>query len=94
MKQSSAPSNTLLFSLYYFFLFVCFPFIFISWRLITLQYCIGFCQYYSYTLLGAGLECRNMYKTKPGTELDGLKRNLVLTLEFKRMKQVMKYLKC
>ena len=24
-------------------LFVCFPFIFISWRLITLQYCSGFC---------------------------------------------------
>ena len=24
---------------------VCFPFIFISWRLITLQYCSGFCQH-------------------------------------------------
>ena len=23
---------------------VCFPFIFISWRLITLQYCSGFCH--------------------------------------------------
>ena len=25
---------------------VCFPFIFISWRLITLQYCSGFCQHW------------------------------------------------
>ena len=27
-----------------FFLFLFFPFIFISWRLITLQYCSGFCH--------------------------------------------------
>ena len=28
----------------YFILFIFFPFIFISWRLITLQYCSGFCH--------------------------------------------------
>ena len=27
-----------------FYLFIYFPFIFISWRLITLQYCSGFCH--------------------------------------------------
>ena len=26
------------------FLFIYFPFIFISWRLVTLQYCSGFCH--------------------------------------------------
>ena len=28
----------------YFFIFIFFPFIFISWRLIALQYCSGFCH--------------------------------------------------
>ena len=29
---------------FFFFLTIFFPFIFISWRLITLQYCSGFCH--------------------------------------------------
>ena len=29
---------------YFYFYFLIFPFIFISWRLITLQYCSGFCH--------------------------------------------------
>ena len=32
------------FNLEFFFYFIFFPFIFISWRLITLQYCSGFCH--------------------------------------------------
>ena len=37
------------------FLFVCFPFIFISWRLITLQYCSGFCH--TLTWISHGFTC-------------------------------------
>ena len=36
------PSDFFCFS--FFFSFIFFPFIFISWRLITLQYCSGFCH--------------------------------------------------
>ena len=42
-----SPMN---FFLAYSFLFF-FPFIFISWRLITLQYCSGFCHTLSYEFL-------------------------------------------
>ena len=37
------------------FLFFFFPFIFISWRLITLQYCSGFC--YTLTWISHGFTC-------------------------------------
>ena len=30
--------------IFFFFTYLFFPFIFISWRLITLQYCSGFCH--------------------------------------------------
>ena len=41
----------------FFCFFVClfFPFIFISWRLITLQYCSGFCQ--TLTRISHGFTC-------------------------------------
>ena len=38
-----------------FFFFSTFPFIFISWRLITLQYCSGFCH--TLTLISHGFTC-------------------------------------
>ena len=45
ISGSSAFSNFFFFiSLYVFIFFLFFPFIFISWRLITLQYCSGFCH--------------------------------------------------
>ena len=40
---------------FYFHLFVFFSFIFISWRLITLQYCSRFC--YTLTWISHGLTC-------------------------------------
>ena len=39
----------------YLMFFVCFPFIFISWRLITLQYCSGFCH--TLTWISHGFTC-------------------------------------
>ena len=39
------PSLLFLSSLFYFIIII-FSFIFISWRLITLQYCSGFCHLY------------------------------------------------
>ena len=38
-----------------FFVFFFFPFIFISWRLITLQYCSGFCH--TFTWINHGFTC-------------------------------------
>ena len=39
----------------YLFIWVFFPFIFISWRLITLQYCSGFCH--TLTWISRGFTC-------------------------------------
>ena len=40
---------------FYFFIYYYFPFIFISWRLITLQYCSGFCH--TLTWIRHGFTC-------------------------------------
>ena len=42
-------------STFFFFIFYFFPFIFISWRLITLQYCSGFCH--TLTWISHGFTC-------------------------------------
>ena len=39
-------------TLFNFFIFIFFPFIFISWRLFTLQYCSGFCHTLTWISLG------------------------------------------
>ena len=48
-----AELDTYLFIYFYFYIF--FPFIFISWRLITLQYCSGFCH--TLTWISHGFTC-------------------------------------
>ena len=50
--SSSACGFFFFFSIY---LFIYFPFIFISWRLITLQYCSGFCH--TLTWISHGFTC-------------------------------------
>ena len=45
------------------FLFFFFPFIFISWRLITLQYCSGFCH--TLTWISHGFTCAPHSEIKP-----------------------------
>ena len=46
---------TFFFKVYILFIYLFFPFIFISWRLITLQYCSGFCH--TLTWISHGLTC-------------------------------------
>ena len=48
-------SITLSYFIYFFMLLIFFPFIFISWRLITLQYCSGFCH--ALTWISHGFTC-------------------------------------
>ena len=47
--------GTLTHNLFYFIFFIFFQFIFISWRLITLQYCSGFCH--TLTWISHGVTC-------------------------------------
>ena len=46
---------TLVYPMYYKYFLFFFPFIFISWRLITLQYCSGFCH--TLTWISHGFTC-------------------------------------
>ena len=52
---SSPPPPTFLFQMYMLLNFIFFSFIFISWRLITLQYCSGFCH--TLTWISHGFTC-------------------------------------
>ena len=56
LTVSTTSTNILfLFVLFFNLIFIYFPFIFISWRLITLQYCSGFCH--TLTWISHGFTC-------------------------------------
>ena len=57
-ERKTKPTGSLsffFFAIFYFWILFCFSFIFISWRLITLQYCSGFCH--TLTWISHGFTC-------------------------------------